>query len=1158
VTRGDAQAAVRDRLAAYRSSGDPRAILEERAAEEVAALRASVGWPAFGPPLGGLLRRELGAVVLVGTVQFIRAQELGPVDRVDALLEAMEIFTAVYPLAPAMVPEPMRAMCGALAGNPPDVNHAELHNEAIDMLDAAAVTDNLAEVDQAIWLIASAFLAARDDGDRARHLSVLGTAWLDRYWITGRTADLENSVAAHRLAAAVEVPDPADQAGHQANLSAAWLARYENTGEVRDLDEAVTAARVATDLARRASEQDRPVWPPEAGPDRGLAIRRALQTSHSGLASALLRRYLYGRVQADLDEAIVSGREAVAATLAGDPARPGLQANLANLLLERFTRLWRLADLTDAVTIAQAAVNGAARQDPARAVALSALALAHTDHFASAGNVDDLDLAISVGREAAVTAPRGHPGAVCLSNLGAALRIRYERTGDTAALNEAITVLRRAAHASPPEHISTPGFLNNLGNALRSRYEANSAAGADGDPADIRESVTVLTKAVTAAHRDGPDRAGYVANLASSLIGAARHDALAGALGQAISTLDQEISTVGYDHPLRHAYLGSLGNAWLAKFDDSGDDRVLELAIDYLKQATEAIPAEHPHRAEYLARLGSALRSKAERSADAVDALDHTAAMDAITASRSAAEIASAPAVLRALAARDWGQVAARLGDAAEAVNGLSTAVGLLDQVAWRGLQRGDQERNLGRFAALACDAAAWAIQAGQPERAVELLEQGRGILLAQSLDRSAREHDLRRAHPDLADRLASIDDQIEHLPSADDPLRAGNPALARRRDDLARERAVLLQQIRNLPGFTDFLAPPTFSGLQAAAAQGPVVIINVSGYRCDALIVTTSGVHVTPLTRLTGADVVTNVAAFLDAVRTGKTIASTLTWLWDTVAVPLLSALTAACAAPADRRPHIWWCPTGPLTFLPLHAAGHHDRTGDSVLNRFVSSYTPTLRLLIRARDDTFRADGDPRPLVVALPETPGQPMLPNADAEADDFVSQFSNASQLRGTRAAVSAVKRALKEGPNLAHFACHGAQDITSPSAGHLLLYDGPLGITEIAGLRLDAAELAYLSACDTFTGGIQLSDEAITLGTAFRLAGYRHVIGTLWSISDVYAPHVALQVYERLKDPHTAYINADRTAAALDSAILTLRNERHINPWLWASYIHVGP
>jgi tetratricopeptide (TPR) repeat protein len=1159
----DIYGAVRDRLAHFTSSGDLRVILDPRAAGEIAALRAAAGWPPFAPPPAGpALRRELDALALAGTVEFIRSQELPPADRLEAVLEAMEIFTAVYPVAPAIVPEPMRAMCAVLAANPPGVHHAELHNEAIDTLDAVAMTRDRAQADQAIWLLAAAFLAARADADRARHLSVLGTAWVDRYGITGMVADVDHAVAVHRRAVALDVSDPADRAGHQANLSGALLTRYNATGTVSDLDEAVTTARTAAGIARAAGAPA--AGAPGAGAPAAGAIGHARRTGNSALATALLRRYLYGRVPADLDEAIVAGGEAVAAAPAGDPARPGLQANLANLLLERFTRQWRVADLTEAVATARAAADAAAPHDPARAVALSALALAHLDHFAYAANLADLDQAIEVGREAVAAAPGGHPVATCLSNLGAALRTRYDWTGDTRALDEAITVLRQAVHAVDRGHASRPGFLNNLGNALRGRFEVKRAAAAPAaaDPADIREAITLLTEAAGTAHRGGPDRAGYVANLASALVLAARNGAYPGALDQAIETLEAELAATGDDHPLRHTYLISLGHAWLDRFDASGEDRALAAAVGYLRQAVAAVPAGHPRRAEYLGWLGGALRSKAERSGATAAAPGHEAAREAIAASRSAATIATAPAVIRALAARDWGQVAASMGDAAEAVTGLSAAVNLLDRVAWHGLQRRDQERNLGRFAALACDAAAWAIEAGQPERAVELLEQGRGVLLAQATDLRARQHDLGQTRKDLADQLARIDDKLEHLPPADDPVRAADPVLAANREDLARQRDAVLEQIRDLPGFRDFRRPPEFTALTEAAAGGPVVIINVSGYRCDALIVTTGGVQVTPLTRLTGADMVARASAFLPALRLGpdgsQVIADTLAWLWDTVMIPLLPALTAACAAPPGQRPRVWWCPTGPLTFLPLHAAGRADGSGATVLDRFVSSYTPTLRLLLRARTPAQRSGGQERPLVVAMPHTPGLPELPKAAIEADDFAGRFSRAIQLRDARATVDAVRQALELNCPLAHFACHGTQDVTDSSAGHLRLHDGRLSIAEIAGLRLDAAELAYLSACETSVGSTQLSDEVITLASAFRLAGYRHAIGTLWTISDAHAAAIARHVYQALQDPRTGGIVTSGTAAALDAAVLALRKTRPSAPWLWASYVHIGP
>lgn len=98
----------------------------------------------------------------------------------------------------------------------------------------------------------------------------------------------------------------------------------------------------------------------------------------------------------------------------------------------------------------------------------------------------------------------------------------------------------------------------------------------------------------------------------------------------------------------------------------------------------------------------------------------------------------------------------------------------------------------------------------------------------------------------------------------------------------------------------------------------------------------------------------------------------SVLEWLWDHITGPILSHL-GYCASHPAAWPRVWWCPTGPLTLLPLHAAGHHG-TGDAVYDRVVSSYTTTLRAHARA------CAAEPAPperegmLIVSVPNTPRQ----------------------------------------------------------------------------------------------------------------------------------------------------------------------------------------
>ncbi len=49
-------------------------------------------------------------------------------------------------------------------------------------------------------------------------------------------------------------------------------------------------------------------------------------------------------------------------------------------------------------------------------------------------------------------------------------------------------------------------------------------------------------------------------------------------------------------------------------------------------------------------------------------------------------------------------------------------------------------------------------------------------------------------------------------------------------------------------------------------------------------------------------------------------------------------------------------------------------------------------------------------------------------------------------------------------------------------------------------------------------GGRLADEAVRLASAFQLAGYRHVIATLWPIGDRHAVNLAARIYTTLALP----------------------------------------
>jgi CHAT domain len=418
----------------------------------------------------------------------------------------------------------------------------------------------------------------------------------------------------------------------------------------------------------------------------------------------------------------------------------------------------------------------------------------------------------------------------------------------------------------------------------------------------------------------------------------------------------------------------------------------------------------------------------------------------------------------------------------------------------------------------------------------------------------------------------------------------------------LAREWDRLVAEVRTLNGFENFLQPPPLADLLPAAARGPIAIINVSRWRCDALLVRTSGVEVVELPRLTLAAVIDKTTGYLralgnvdkaahdlhlarqdfesggptltatrrytDAKRTWQqataerdaTLAVSLRWLWDDIADPVLDRLGFADApGPEQSWPRLWWCPTGPLTLLPLHAAGYHgDGTeiGRSVLDRVVSSYTPTLRALMEAR----RPPLDLRPetermLIVSVPHAPHQVPLAHLARERDLLTSVFPARYTLLEGEDATSAVVKDELPRHRWAHFSCHGDQRLDNPSQGGLLMADGVLTTTDIS-VRQHQGEFAFLSACMTAVGGVSLADEAITLAAALHHTGYRHVIGTLWTVYDETAADVAELVYAELTS--TGAFTPARTAQALHTAVRHLRDVKHLPPSAWTPFAHTGP
>ena len=231
-------------------------------------------------------------------------------------------------------------------------------------------------------------------------------------------------------------------------------------------------------------------------------------------------------------------------------------------------------------------------------------------------------------------------------------------------------------------------------------------------------------------------------------------------------------------------------------------------------------------------------------------------------------------------------------------------------------------------------------------------------------------------------------------------------------------------------------------------------------------------------------------------------------------------------------------------------------------MLDRVISSYTPTVRALAAARTRP-RTGMAGQLLLIALPDTPGAGHLRYADQERA-FVAELF-AGQPHKVLAGTAATRRDILGGlatHTWAHAACHGTQNMADPSTGGLVPYDwntaGLVSVLDLARADIAHGEFAFLSACQTATGGIGSLDEAINLAAALHYAGWRRVIGTLWTVWDDAAFQITRDTYCRLV--HDGTFDAAGAAEALHHAVRTNRDQpdNRRQPSRWAPFLHTGP
>ncbi|KAH9936570.1 CHAT domain-containing protein [Fomitopsis serialis] len=214
----------------------------------------------------------------------------------------------------------------------------------------------------------------------------------------------------------------------------------------------------------------------------------------------------------------------------------------------------------------------------------------------------------------------------------------------------------------------------------------------------------------------------------------------------------------------------------------------------------------------------------------------------------------------------------------------------------------------------------------------------------------------------------------------------------------------------------------------------------------------------------------------------------------------PVLSVLQGALQpVHAQDLLHITWCLTGPLSFLPLHAAGIYNEGAAQVtlMDFAVSSYTPSIEVLLRSKGRSPSTEHrQQRVLAIAQPYALPNAPIPSTLQEVRLVRAHFPDGVTLENENGTVDAVLAAMVH-HSWVHLACHGMQDSVDPTQSSFALHDHvSLKLSQLMSLSLENAELAFLSACQTATGNATVPDEAVHLAAGMLTAGFRSVVGTM--------------------------------------------------------------
>ncbi|KIJ27661.1 hypothetical protein M422DRAFT_271146 [Sphaerobolus stellatus SS14] len=692
----------------------------------------------------------------------------------------------------------------------------------------------------------------------------------------------------------------------------------------------------------------------------------------------------------------------------------------------RFKSSGDLADVNNAIRFIQQGVNLTSHSYAGKAGYLSNLELAFQSQFEHSGKPDDIDNAIKFNQEAVNLTPNGHADkALYLSNLGIAFQhkfmqfgalgdinsaiefnqqaCQFEHLGKPDDINNAIRFSQQAVNLTPNSHANKAQCFSNLGIAFQSQFNHL------GEIVDIDKAIVLHQQAVNITLDGHAGKAKHLGNLANAFQDWFKNLHEDVDINNAIVSHQQaQAANLTPDsHAEKAQYLNHLGGAFWSWFEHLGEHADIDNAIAFNQQALKLTPKGHTGQAGCLNNLGVAFHSRFTCIGKLIDI------ENSIGFNQQAVD----------LTPDDYACKAQRLSNLGEAFKSQFDCLGKLADIDNVIASYSRAAKNDLSSPSIRCHAALhWVSLCSQYKSSSLTLDSYRTVL-------------------EIIPQYAWLGQKVTHR----------------------------YQRLSTLSGIVNAAAAMAiYSGEHDLALEwleeGHSIV-------WGQILQLGSPIDDLQLKNVVLADELEAVSCALESVGTSRIISP----FQDTTpknlkATPEEEAQTHWALATRkiesilqdnhtyNVKPHITWCATGLLVFLPLHAAGIYG-SGDfsKKMNMFhfaVSSYTPTIMTLLhpppRLPVSTIKL------LIISQPNTPCQPALPGTAKEAKAIQMHIlpgtASILHLNHKEVAISTVLEAMSQ-HDWIHLACHGIQDTKDPIKSAFALYDGKLELESLMGTYL---------------------------------------------------------------------------------------------------------